>query len=83
MWFPTKTQVKFVGDITVKHVSEAKGSHVTITKLVLQSKVLFLHFSLTDWCLTVLYLLNSKEMFMQKYNKSLARHFHHAIDKNI
>nr|XP_022306098.1 receptor-type tyrosine-protein phosphatase alpha-like isoform X1 [Crassostrea virginica] len=37
-WFPTKTQVKFVGDFTVKHVSEAKGSHVTMTKLVLQSK---------------------------------------------
>nr|XP_022306102.1 receptor-type tyrosine-protein phosphatase epsilon-like [Crassostrea virginica] len=37
-WFPTKTQVKFVGDITVKHVSEAKGSNVTMTKLVLQSK---------------------------------------------
>nr|XP_022311632.1 receptor-type tyrosine-protein phosphatase epsilon-like [Crassostrea virginica] len=38
VWFPTKTQVKFVGDITVKHVSEARGSHVTMTKLVLQSK---------------------------------------------
>ncbi|XP_078329579.1 receptor-type tyrosine-protein phosphatase epsilon-like [Crassostrea virginica] len=37
-WFPTKTQVKFVGDFTVKHVSEAKGSYVTMTKLVLQSK---------------------------------------------
>ena len=66
VWFPTKTQVKFVGDITVKHVSEARGSHVTMTKLVLQSKVLFLHFSLTDWCLTVLYLLNSKDMFLKK-----------------
>nr|XP_022311639.1 receptor-type tyrosine-protein phosphatase alpha-like [Crassostrea virginica] len=37
-WFPTKTQVKFLGDFTVKHVSEAKGSNVTMTKLVLQSK---------------------------------------------
>nr|XP_022305063.1 receptor-type tyrosine-protein phosphatase epsilon-like [Crassostrea virginica] len=37
-WFPTKTQVKFVGDFTVKHVSEAKGSHVTMTKLILQTK---------------------------------------------
>nr|XP_022311625.1 receptor-type tyrosine-protein phosphatase epsilon-like isoform X1 [Crassostrea virginica] len=37
-WFPTKTQVKFVGDFTIKHVSEAKGSNVTMTKLVLQSK---------------------------------------------
>ncbi|XP_078330682.1 receptor-type tyrosine-protein phosphatase epsilon-like [Crassostrea virginica] len=37
-WFPTKTQVKFVGDFTVKHVSEAKGSNVTMTKLILQSK---------------------------------------------
>ena len=39
VWFPTKTEVKFVGDFTVKHVSEAKGSHVTMTKLILQSKV--------------------------------------------
>nr|XP_022311638.1 receptor-type tyrosine-protein phosphatase epsilon-like [Crassostrea virginica] len=38
LWFPTETQVKCVGDFTVKHVSEAKGSHVTITKLILQSK---------------------------------------------
>ncbi|XP_078329582.1 receptor-type tyrosine-protein phosphatase epsilon-like [Crassostrea virginica] len=37
-WFPTKTQVKFVGDFTVKHVSEARGSHVTMTKLNLQTK---------------------------------------------
>nr|XP_022311762.1 receptor-type tyrosine-protein phosphatase epsilon-like isoform X1 [Crassostrea virginica] len=37
-WFPTKTQVKFVGNFTIKHVNEAKGSHVKTTKLILQSK---------------------------------------------
>nr|XP_022305532.1 receptor-type tyrosine-protein phosphatase epsilon-like [Crassostrea virginica] len=37
-WFPTKTQVKFVGSFTIKHVSEAKGSHVKMTKLILQAK---------------------------------------------
>ena len=39
-WFPTKTQVKFVGNFTIKHVNEAKGSHVKMTKLILQAKVL-------------------------------------------
>ncbi|XP_078329583.1 receptor-type tyrosine-protein phosphatase alpha-like [Crassostrea virginica] len=38
VWFPTKSQVKIVGDFTVKHVSEASGSHITMTKLILQSK---------------------------------------------
>nr|XP_022305526.1 receptor-type tyrosine-protein phosphatase epsilon-like isoform X2 [Crassostrea virginica] len=37
-WFPTKTQVKFIGNFTIKHVNEAKGSHVKMTKLVLQAK---------------------------------------------
>nr|XP_022305535.1 receptor-type tyrosine-protein phosphatase alpha-like isoform X2 [Crassostrea virginica] len=37
-WFPTKTQVKFVGNFTIKHVSEAKGSNVKMTKLILQAK---------------------------------------------
>nr|XP_022311761.1 receptor-type tyrosine-protein phosphatase epsilon-like [Crassostrea virginica] len=37
-WFPTKTQVKFVGNFTIKHVNEAKGSHVKMTKLILQAK---------------------------------------------
>ena len=71
-WFPTKTQVKFVGDFTVKHVSEAKGSYVTITKLVLQSKVLFKNFQLINWCLApfLYYLIH---LIAMNLNESISR----------
>nr|XP_022305539.1 receptor-type tyrosine-protein phosphatase alpha-like [Crassostrea virginica] len=38
VWFPTKTQTKSVGGFTVKHVSAARGSHVTLTQIVIQAK---------------------------------------------
>ncbi|XP_078327528.1 receptor-type tyrosine-protein phosphatase alpha-like [Crassostrea virginica] len=37
-WFPTKTQTKSVEGFTAKHVSATRGSHVTLTQIVIQAK---------------------------------------------
>ena len=39
VWFPTKSQTKTVEGFTAKHVSATRGSHVTLTQIVIQAKV--------------------------------------------
>ena len=73
-WFPTKTQVKFVGDFTVKHVSEARGSHVTMTKLNLQTKV---YFCIFDYLIDIHYRIStstaSTVFLLLKCNRNFER----------